>query len=175
MTKLADNFTMRKHILILIILLIQSTAFSAETCSRIAVVNKQEVLVDPSSNSPGEGLKSFLEKDQEANQIFAEYQEGYRPSWKKSFLSTIGAASILTGLFVSNDNSGFFNKSNLFITGGALILTGYFINLSFEYANEKKFTKAINEYNKRNEPKIYLLPSWSNKGVGVSLGVNQGF
>ena len=55
--------------LTLLILSLISSAWGAETCSRVASINYQEVLIDVSSNNRGEGLRYYLAKDQIAKEL----------------------------------------------------------------------------------------------------------
>ncbi|HLW56607.1 MAG TPA: hypothetical protein VKY27_04425, partial [Bacteriovoracaceae bacterium] len=71
---------MTRLTLILILLLNSLSVFAAETCSRVAIINYQEVLVDVSSSNRGEGLRFYLEKDEVAKGLLDEYQENNRPT-----------------------------------------------------------------------------------------------
>src|SRR5690606_10459719 len=124
-------------IIILSFLIFLNNALATEVCSRIAVINYQEVVVDTSSNKKGEGLRFYLEKDSVAEELLNEYQEKTKPSlWTASF-STVGSVMILGGLALSsnNDNSSFMNKNNLFIGGALLVSISYLASKTMQYKN----------------------------------------
>lgn len=132
-----------------------SALLAADTCSRVAIINYQEVLVDTSSTQKGEGLRFHLEKDELAAKFLNEYQEGTEMRWQNALLGTLGTGLIITGLF-TNSNSN--NRKAFFISGGAFIAINFFVARTLEAANEKNLVRAIEEYNKRNLPRIYFSP-----------------
>ena len=89
---------MIKRTLLILSIFISLPIWAAETCSRVATINYQEVLVDVSSSNRGEGIRYYLEKDQIARELLDEYQENLRPTWKGATMSTLGSAMILGGL-----------------------------------------------------------------------------
>jgi len=149
--------------------------WGAETCSRIATINYQEVLVDVSSSNQGEGLRYYLEKDQIAKELLNEYQENNRPTWKSAAMSTLGSAMILGGLLRTNSGeSETLTSQNFLLFGGAtLIGVSYLVSKTNQYTNEYLLLKSVEEYNKRNTPRIYFAPTDDGKGLG--LGVGQEF
>jgi hypothetical protein len=139
--------------LVFIFLLSVSSAFSAETCSRVAIINYQEVLVDTNSTQKGEGLRYHLEKDSTAIKYLDEYQKGNNLNLQNAILGTAGTGLILGGL-MSNVSSD--TKQTLFITGASMLIINFFVANTMEMANEVNLLKAVEEYNKRNLPRIYF-------------------
>lgn len=164
-------------IIILSFLIFLNNALATEVCSRIAVINYQEVVVDTSSNKKGEGLRFYLEKDSVAEELLNEYQEKTKPSlWTASF-STVGSVMILGGLALSsnNDNSSFMNKNNLFIGGALLVSISYLASKTMQYKNEEILGRAVDQYNKRNSPRIFFSPYSAQGETSVGIGVQQDF
>jgi hypothetical protein len=156
-------------------------AFCADTCSRVAVINHQEILVDPSSSAKGEGLANYLEKDKVATSYFNEYRDGNALSLKSAAVSTLGTIMIIYGAFQNSENedesSNLLEKKETFIVGGAtLIFLSYLFSTTYQFNNEKKLDTAVKEYNKRNNPKIYFSPYFDVKGNnGIGLGMSKEF
>ena len=151
-------FMMMKKLKILIILIFFGLSVStqaAETCSRVAVINYQEVLVDTNSTQKGEGLRFHLEKDATALSYLDKYQEGSQIKWHNAILGTTGTTLILTAL-VSNASDK--NRQSLIIGGASLILINFLVARTLEITNETNLLKAVEEYNKRNLPRIYFGP-----------------
>ena len=136
-------------------LLLTQSALAADTCSRVAIINYQEVLVDTSSTQKGEGLRFHLEKDELAQKFLSEYQKGTEMRWQNALLGTLGTGLIITGLFTNSESN---NRKAFFISGGAFIAINFFVARTLEAANEKNLVRAIEEYNKRNLPRIYFSP-----------------
>jgi hypothetical protein len=158
---------------ILICFLFSWSCFGVETCSRVATINYQEVLVDVSSKNRGEGLRYYLEKDEVAKGLLNDYQANNIPTWKSAALSTAGTALMIGGLMTS---SGSGNSKNFMLFGGAtLIAVSYLISKTNQYNNEYLLTKSIEEYNKRNTPKIFFSPTNPKDGLGGGIGVGQEF
>lgn len=150
--------------------------WAAETCSRVAVINYQEVLVDVSSKNQGEGLRYYLEKDQIAKDFLNEYQNNNRPTWRSAALSTLGTGLIFGGILQSSGGSSTVNSRNFLLLGGAtMIAVSYLISKTNQYTNEYLLTKSIEEYNKRNTPRIYFAPTDPKSGLGVGVGVEKEF
>ena len=151
-------------------------ALSIETCSRTAVINYQEVLIDTSSNEKGEGLRFYLEKDEVAKKYLDEYQDGTKIGWHNAAIGTVGSAAVIGSIF-SND------RSSLLIVGAVLIGVNFFVARTLESRNEENLLKAIEEYNKRNLPKIYFNPDGNEddeeqqngSGYQISLGKSWSF
>jgi hypothetical protein len=147
-------------------------AYGAETCSRVATINFQEVLVDVSNSNRGEGLRYFLQKDPVAKELLNEYQTNLRPTWKTAAASTVGSAMILGGLLRTNtgDSEIFTSRNFLLIGGATLIGVSYLITKTNQYTNEYLLLKSIDEYNKRNTPKIFFAPTGTSPGLGIGVG-----
>lgn len=143
------------RLLSLFCLLLAQGALAADTCSRVAIINYQEVLVDTSSTQKGEGLRFHLEKDELAQKFLSEYQKGTEMRWQNALLGTLGTGLIITGLFTNSESN---NRKAFFISGGAFIAINFFVARTLEAANEKNLVRAIEEYNKRNLPRIYFSP-----------------
>ncbi len=128
---------------------------AAETCSRIAIINFQEVLVDTSSTQKGESLKYHLEKDPKAKMYLEAYQKGIQTKWQSAALGTAGTSLMLGSLITHNKE-----KQKTFLIGGAILIAiNFFVTKTLENTNENNLIKAIEEYNKKNLPKIYLNSS----------------
>lgn len=158
-------------------LLATQLAWAAETCSRVATINYQEVLVDVSSNNRGEGLRYYLEKDEVAKGLLNEYQENNRPTWKRAAMSTLGTVMILGSLLrpTEGENESLTSKNFLLFGGATLIAVSYLISKTNSYNNEYLLSKSVEEYNKRNTPKIYFSPTDPKNGLGLGVGVGQEF
>lgn len=164
-------------LLLIIILITILPAQAAETCSRAAIINYQEVLVDVSSSNRGEGLRFYLEKDEVAKELLDSYQENNRPSWKGAALSTVGTAMILAGFLRSSEGRGeaLTGRTSLLLGGATMIGVSYLISKTKQHNNEHLLNKAIDEYNKRNTPRIFLAPTHHNGQFGLGLGIGQEF
>jgi hypothetical protein len=162
---------------ILILSIIMSSAFGAETCSRVATINYQEVLVDVSSNNRGEGLRYYLEKDQVSKSLLDEYQKNQNPTWKSAAASTAGTAMILAGILRPNsgDNEVVTSKNFLILGGLGLIAVSYAVTRSGQSENEALLERSVEEYNKRNTPKIFFSPTDPKNGLGMGMGVSREF
>ncbi len=150
-------------------------AVAADSCSRTAVVNYQNVLVDASSSNRGEGLRYYLQKDPVAKKLLDEYQANNRPRWQGAALSTFGSAMILAGLLRTNggDDDALTGQTTLLLGGATMVGVSYLISRTNQYNNEWLLQRSIEEYNKRNSPRIFFSadPSSSsqrNFGMGWS-------
>ena len=142
---------------------------AVETCSRVAIINYQEVLVDTSSNRKGEGLRFYLEKDKTANSYLDKYQEGTKIKLENALMGTVGTSMILGGILSNAQKT---KKQSLLIGGATLMILNFLVAKTRETSNEKNLEKAVEEYNKRNIPKIYFNPEESsnrNLEPGVSF------
>lgn len=146
---------LRKVVGYLIISMLSLSSFAQETCSRVAIINYQEVLVDTNSTQKGEGLRYHLEKDEGAKKYLDEYQNGTKIRWQNAALGTLGTTMLIGGLLNKNDGLG---KNSLAIGGVTLIVVNFLMAKTFERSNEKNLKRAIEEYNKRNLPRIYFGP-----------------
>ena len=146
----------------------------AEYCSRIAIINYQEVLVDTSTNGKGEGLRYYLQKDPIAKKLLDKYQDDTQPKWQNTALSTLGGAMFLAGLIRTSAGDGetLTNKKTLMFGGLGLISLSFLISRTNQYNNENLLFQSIEEYNKRNNPKIFLstgFESGSDKQLGIGI------
>ncbi len=153
------------------------STWGAQTCSRVATINYQEVLVDVSNATRGEGLRYYLEKDEVSKALLNEYQENNRPTWKRAALSTLGTAMILGGLLRTSggDEGGITGKNFLLFGGATMIGISYLISKTNQYNNEYLLLRSIEEYNKRNTPKIFFAPTDLKQGIGGGIGIGQEF
>ncbi len=127
---------------------------AVETCSRVAIINYQEVLVDANTSEKGEGLRYHLEKDPVALQYLNTYQKNSGIKWPSAVLGTAGTGLLLFGFFTSNPE----DRQTYIISGTATILVNFLVARTLEITNEVNLRKAIEEYNKRNLPKIFFNP-----------------
>ncbi len=162
--------------LIGIVFLFQTArVWSAQSCSRVAYINYQEVLVDSSSSVRGDGLKFYLNRDPIAKEYLHVYQEQSKPSKNSAAISTIGIGISLAGLLTSKDQEGIFSRNALVATGLGVIILNLFVSKTMLYQNEKNLIRSIDEYNKRNRPQIYFSPYKDNEENGGGVGVNFGY
>ncbi len=143
-----------------------------EVCSRVATINYQEVLVDPSSNQKGDGLRYYLKKDPVANTLLQNYQEKNRLSWVNAALGTISSTLILAGLIRSKSSSsdGISEQKALLLGGVGIFAINFIIAKTREHNNEELLLRSVEEYNKRNLPRIYFGPTLDRKkGVEATL------
>jgi len=124
------------------------------TCSRTAVINYQEILVDTNSTEKGEGLRPYLQKDKVAKSYLNLYQEGSQRKWHSAAIGTLGTATLISSFFTDNSR----NRRSLLIIGASLVTVNFFIAKTLENNNENNLERAIEEYNKRNLPRIYFNP-----------------
>lgn len=137
---------------------------AAQNCSRSAYVNYQEVLVDTSASKRGEGLRYYLQKDPIAHKLLNKYQDNNRVTWKNAALSTVGSSMILIGLLRPDSSSAdaLANSNSIIAIGASLIAVSYLISRTKQYNNEYLLKRSVNEYNKRNSPKIYFATDQNN-------------
>lgn len=135
-----------------------------QICSRTADINFQEIVVDTVATKRGEGLRFYLEKDQEAKKLLDEYQLKSAPKWRQAALGTVGTGVLLGGLFYSDNNSNsFLKKSNLLIIGTSLIVINALMYGTSQRENETILKSAVDTYNQRNLPQIIFSP-FQNQG-----------
>lgn len=143
--------------LIFLLIFCSISAHAVETCSRVAIINYQEVLVDSNTSEKGEGLRYHLEKDPVALQYLNTYQKNSGIRWPSAVLGTAGTGLLLTGFFNSDSEA----RRLYIIAGATTIFVNFLVARTLEVANEANLNKAIEEYNKRNLPKIYFSPESS--------------
>ena len=154
-------------------LCVMGKSYAVETCSRIAVINYQEVLVDTNSTEKGEGLRFHLEKDKTAKSYLDAYQKGTQIKWQNAVLGTAGTSMMLAGILTNNDSE---QKQTLLIGGATFMILNFLVARTLEASNEQNLIKAIEEYNKRNLPKIYFNPDRETDGSlgpGVSFSISK--
>lgn len=162
-----------KQLIIILLIISQQFASAYEACSRIAVINQQEILVDPSNTRKGEGLRFHLEKDEIAKSYLTKYQETGQNYIRPAIIGTIGTGLILSA-FISNSSSK--NRRALLISGSATLLVNFMITKTIDSGNEKHLIRAIEEYNKRHYPKIFLkVDENSQVQPGVMMQKNWSF
>lgn len=170
------NLKAVKNVIIALIFIFNSSSFGAETCSRIATINYQDVLVDTDSSQKGEGLRYHLEKDPIAKSYLDVYQEGSRIKWQNTLLGTVGTGMLISS-FIVGDNSA--RRQTLLVGGVAMIAINFLVARTLEKSNELNLTKAIDEYNKRNLPKIFFNTEnnadSNKKDFGVSINKDWSF
>ncbi len=157
---------------ILIILALCANIYAVDTCSRLAVINYQEVLVDTNSTEKGEGLRFHLEKDPLAKSYLETYQEGTQIRWQNAVMGTLGTSLVLGGILTNNSGK----KKTMLIGGATAIIINFLMAKTLDNANESNLIKAIEEYNKRNLPKIYFNPdldSSRSTSPGVTMGLEK--
>ncbi len=166
-----------ERLTILLILFFATSASAVDTCSRVATINYQEVLVDVSSKNLGEGLRYYLQKDPIANDLLNEYQANSHTTWKSAALSTLGTGMILGGILRTNEgeNEILTSKNFLLIGGVSMIGVSYLISKTHQFNNEYLLLRSVEEYNKRNTPKIFFSPVGDKRGMGLGVGATQEF
>lgn len=156
--------------LLIIFILFCGPTYADDVCSRTATINYQDVLVDTSSSKLGEGLRFYLDKDPEAKKLLDKYQENNKIRRLDAVVSTAGSGMIIFGLFQSSkqDSSKFLNRESLIYSGIGLILLSYLVSRTIQYNNEKYLIRSIDEYNKRNTPRIYFNPTSQTDVLGTT-------
>jgi len=131
-------------------------------CGRVAFINGQEVLIDQTNSLKGEGLRFFIEKDSKALEYLNTYQNNTQLTWDKAVLGSLGGGMILSSFFLDSNNP---TKKILLFSGIGLISLNFFYVMTIANYNENNLLKAIEEYNKRNLPQIYLIPEQHDKNA----------
>lgn len=157
-----------------------TTSLAQETCSRVAFINYQEVLVDASSGKRGEGLRYYLNKDPVAKSYLDQYQSRNSNKWQTATIGTAGTLMLLTGVFrvSASDRKGLERvKAERFwvLGGGTLIALNLLLSKTLEMSSEDLLQKSVEEYNKRNLPRIYLGPVINEEGKGIVTGLSKEF
>lgn len=128
-------------------------AFANSTCSRVAIVNYQKILVDMSSRKKGEGLRHYLSKDPKSLALLDKYQDENQINLASAIIGTTATGLIIGGVMNNNDNK---TRQGLIISGLALWVTNFLFSRTIESNNEKYLQKAVEVYNKSNLPRIYF-------------------
>lgn len=165
-----------KFLSVLLLLTFSIPTIAAETCSRVAIINYQKVLVDAGSNKKGEGLRFYLEKDPVSKSLLDKYQEKNKPTLFSASASTMGSVLLFAGLVQTSATSSLGDRNSLVYTGFGLIALSYLTSKTQQFSNEKILNEAVNQYNTRNTPRIYFSPYKDNNGTsGVGFGFQQEF
>jgi len=79
---------------------------------------------------------------------------------------------ILGGLLRTNggENEEFTSRNFLILGGVTLIGVSYLISKTNQYTNEYLLLKSVEEYNKRNTPRIFFSPTGDGSGLGIGVG-----
>ncbi|MCB9060349.1 MAG: hypothetical protein H6622_02370 [Halobacteriovoraceae bacterium] len=166
----------QKILILLLFVSLTLKGWCVEICSRTAVINGQKILVDLNSGQKGEGLRFYIEKDEKALSYLNLYQKENQKKWPYITLGSITLGSFLA--LAVND----FDRSEKNILIGAGILSLVFnisLNRFSSRQNEKNLIRAIEEYNRRNLPKIDFKSDTNVGRVhsqgGFSLGTQWSF
>ena len=142
-----------------LILLLPALLHGEEACGRTAIINNQPVLVDISSSSKGEGLRPYLNKDIVAKKYLDEYQERTLSPGRFALIGSLAIGLVLGGVAIPPQSQiGPFKAKDLITTGVSIMAINFLVAQGVEFKNENLLRKSIDEYNKRNRPRIYFLP-----------------
>ena len=152
-----------------------SFAVFAANCGRTVTIDYQDVLIDNDATQKGEGLRYYLAKDPAALSYLDKYQEGTKIHWANVALGTAGTGLILLGVSLYSGNRA--DQKNMVISGVALLAVNFLIAKTFASYNETYLEQAIEEYNRRNIPRIIInAPAdQSKEGVGLGLSIERRF
>ena len=114
------------------------TTWAKETCSRVALINFQEILVDTSANEKGEGLRFYLEKDPIAKSYLDRYQSGTGIKWQNAVLGTLGSLLILGG-FLTSDKK---REQTFLVSGATIIGVNFLVAKTLDHVNEENLEKG---------------------------------
>ena len=130
--------------------------------------------MDISASSKGEGLRPFLAKDPVAESYLNHYQERSLSHHRNAIIGTLGVG-LLIGSYIALRNKKVPPPEGraLALGGVSLLVLNVLVAQSIEFGNEKLLRKSIDEYNKRNRPKIYFLPERQRRSFseGSRVGV----
>lgn len=149
------------------IILLSLESGAENTCGRTAIINNQEVLVDISFSNKGEGLRPYLNKDATAKSYLDQYQKQGLSQNKNAIIGSM-AIGLLLGAAAIPDKSklGPLDKQDLIATGISFLAINFLVAKTMDVKNENLLRRSIDEYNKRNNPKIYFLP-YQNQWFGL--------
>ena len=167
------NMSSFVRIILGFILLLSTCSAWAANCGRTVTIDYQEVLIDNDATQKGEGLRYYLAKDPIALSYLDKYQKGTRIHWATAALGTIGTGLILGASSYSDDRAG---QKNMVIGGVILLALDFLIVKTRDSYNETYLQQAIEEYNRRNIPRIMLEPPKSgNDGASIGLSIERRF
>ena len=144
---------MRLILGLFVLLVFLESGLAAKSCERAAIINHQEIPLEIISRRKGDGLRPYLEKDKEALRYLDLYQERNRIHPFNTLLGIVGPGFLLTGLVLESKAE----QKKTFLTWGAvLVVTNFLVTKTIQGTSEFYLEKAVEEYNKRNSPKIDL-------------------
>ena len=157
----------------LIILLINNFSFAQQenqTCSRVAIYNNEEVLIDGHTSKKGSGLNKIMKSNMLAMKHLENYQTNNEMKIFNIASGTVSTASIFAGLLYTGSKA---NKNNLLIFGGLIALVNFLTTKTIEFYNERELDLAISEFNKTSDNKIRVIDKRVNKKVQNSIFLNK--
>jgi hypothetical protein len=89
--------------------------------------------------------------------------------------STIGGLMILSSFLQTDTNSTESDRASTLTIGASLIALSYLASKTIQIANEELLQRAVNEYNKRNVPRIFFTPYQDGDSSGIGVGFQQEF
>ena len=159
----------------LIFLFFLESALAGKSCGRTAIVNHQEIPLEITSKRKGEGLRVYLEKDKGALHYLDIYQERNRIRPFNTLLGIVGPGALLTGIVLESESE---HKKTFLTWGAVLVVTNFLVTKTIQGTSEFYLEKAVEEYNKRNSPKIDLnfhAPKISSEAFAFMLKKNWSF
>ena len=169
----------RLYLFFLLFAIFFNHLWAKEACGRHVIIENQKVLIDTNTITKGEGLRDYLTKDPIAEKLFIEYQNKTRPKWKHAIIGSVGTGLFITGLTKSGSftDSGLTSKRSLMISGLSILIINFLMVKTFQFTDETLLLRSIEEYNKRNRPRIFLGPyeHFPSKQVGVGGGIIKEF
>ena len=152
-----------------------SEGWAAGPCNRTATIDYQEVSLETIPGLKGEGLRMYLEKDDEALRYLNIYQERNQIYPFNTLLGVAGPGLLLTGLILDSPSE---QKSTFLTWGAVLMVTNFLVTKTLQGASESYLEKAIEEYNKRHSPRIDLnvhSPPATRKTFALGIKKNWSF
>ncbi len=165
---------MIKILVIIFVIFSITHCYSVETCSRIAIINYQEILIDTNTTQKGEGLRYHLEKDPIALKYLNAYQEGTKTKLANIAIGTAGSLLVISGALVHSSDTA---QQYLIATGLVTLAVNFIIAKALSSKNEQNLLRAVDEYNKRNLPRVHYGTDLRNaRGPsGFSLNFTRSF
>lgn len=143
---------------------------STQTCSRKAIYQNKEILIDGHTGAKGSGLVKILEKNPKALSHLNSYQNANDVQTFNLISGSVSTLSLLTGLLYTGDKN---NKSNFLVFGGVVALINFLTTKTIHFYNERELTLAIEEFNKSSEHQIRSLDVPAQKQTKPSLFINK--